>query len=96
MTAVTVLKVHQGWDGDRKRHLAAILLTSGYTVTPEQVGLHYIEDFQPSGINLGTVVIEGSTVALTNCGVIHGTWTTTNVTLTSTGDGNVLIAFYGW
>ncbi len=96
MTAVTVRQVEQGWAGDRKRHLAAILLTSGYTVTPELVGLHRIEEVVQPALRLGTVVLNGSTIVLTDCGVITGTWGTSYITLTSTGDGNTLLYFYGW
>lgn len=96
MAAVTVLSVEQGWAGDRKRHLAAILLTSGYTVTPGQVGLQVIEEVVQPALRAGTYVFNGTSVTLTDCGVITGTWGTTNITLTSTGDGNTLLYFYGW
>lgn len=96
MAAATVLAVEQGWAGDRKRHLVAVLLTSGYTVTPQQVGLTKIEEVVQPALRLGTFPISGTSVTLTDCGVITGTWGTQYITLTSTGDGNTLLYFYGW
>lgn len=96
MAAVTVLSIEQGWAGDRKRHLAAILLTSGYTVTPAQVGLKKIDEIIQPALRLGDFPINGTHVTLTDCGVITGTYSADYCTLTSTGDGNTVLYFYGW
>ena len=97
MAAVTIQAIEQGWDGDRKRNRAVVLLTSGYTVTPEQVGLKFIQEIiVPTYLADTDYPIAGTTVSLTSVGAITGTYSLGYLTLTSTGDGNVLIDFYGW
>lgn len=96
MTAITVLGVEQGWAGDRKRHLVAALITTDYTVTPEQVGLQHIEAVVQNGIRLGTVKIGSTTVTLTNAAVTVSYGTQACTFSTATADANVLLYFYGW
>ncbi len=61
MSAVTVLKVEQEWAGDRRRHRVIFTSASATTdtVTPNAVGLQFIEAVVPTGRS-GT--IDGNTV----------------------------------
>ena len=96
MTAITVLGVEQGWAGDRKRHLVAALVTTDYTVTPEQVGLNHIEAIVQNGIRLGTVTVGTTSVVLTNAAITASYGTSACTLYTATADANVLLYFYGW
>lgn len=55
MAAVTVVAIKRGWDGDRKRVRVVFTVASATTdsITPQSVGLHRIENIQPTG-RIGT------------------------------------------
>ena len=55
MSAVAIVAVKQGWGGDRKRNRVVFTVASATTdsITPQAVGLHIIENIQPTG-RIGT------------------------------------------
>lgn len=99
MAAATILAVDQQWAGDRKRHRVALTLasTNADTVTPESVGLKFIESVKSVGLRTGTIPVRGVSVTLTDIGTGPTVaWATASVTITVQTAGTCILNFYGW